>query len=239
MPFCILSQSSQPCKEIPVLCYHQVRPLTAADPKSSITISPSLFGQHLKMLHDSGFHVVLPGDLFDCNTTGKKLPPKAIIISFDDNTIGQYKYALPLLDQYHFKAVFFIMTVAIGKEGYLEVNQIKQLKQQGHEIGLHTWDHHNVTHYAPADWLVQLYKPRQQLENIIGQPVYYFGYPYGAWNDTAVNRLQQNGFKLAFILHTKASNASPQFTIRRLMVNAGMTPTGLMKALRKTFPDSF
>lgn len=239
LPVHSLAQASLPCKEIPVLCYHQVRPLNASDKAGTIIISPTLFAQQLKMLHDSGFHPILPNDLSDCYTKGKSLPTKAIIISFDDNSIGQFKYALPVLDQYHFKAVFFIMTVAIGKDHYMSAAQIKQLVQQGHEIGLHTWDHHKVTQYIAADWALQLYKPRQQLEKIISHPVHYFAYPYGAWNDTAVNWLQQSGFKMAFILHTKGSVKAPAYTVRRLMVNSSMTPFVLMKALRTTFPHSF
>jgi peptidoglycan/xylan/chitin deacetylase (PgdA/CDA1 family) len=239
MPFFSFAQQSFSCQEIPVLCYHQVRPLTASDKAGSITISPSLFSRHMKMLHDSGYHTILPADLYECHTNGKRLPAKSIMITFDDNSTGQFTNALPVMDQYQFKAVFFVMTVAVGKKGYLSAAQIQQMARQGHEIGLHTWDHHNVTHYTPADWPVQLYKPRQQLEKITGQPVQFFAFPYGAWNDTAVNRLRQSGFKLAFILHTKASTANPQYTIRRLMVNASMTPTVLMKSLRKTFPHSF
>src|SRR4051812_4361727 len=59
-------------KEVPVLCYHQIRDWTSGDSKSArdIVVPVNLFKAHLKMLADSGYHTILPDQLYDYLTTG-------------------------------------------------------------------------------------------------------------------------------------------------------------------------
>lgn len=49
-------------KEVPVLCYHQIRDWKASDSKRAHDdiIPPANFRQHIKMLADSGYHTILP-----------------------------------------------------------------------------------------------------------------------------------------------------------------------------------
>ncbi|HEX8357041.1 MAG TPA: hypothetical protein VF610_06510, partial [Segetibacter sp.] len=54
-------------KEVPVLCYHQIRDWTGSDSKSArdYIIPVETFRSHLKMLADSGYHTVLPDQVYD------------------------------------------------------------------------------------------------------------------------------------------------------------------------------
>ncbi len=221
--------------EIAVLCYHQVHEQKKGEPASAITISPTLFAAQIKMLHDSGYNILLPADLYEHFTSQKALPAKAMMITFDDNTESQYTNALPVLNRYGYKAVFFVMTVSINKSMFMTSKQLQDLCQQGHVIGCHTWDHHNVTTYNGNDWQLQLDKPLKQLQQITGRPVEYFAYPYGAWNAAAVEELKKRNIKLAFILHTKQSATDPLLTMRRLMVTCSMTPEKLYTSIAHTF----
>ncbi len=171
--------------QVPILCYHQVRDWRAKDSKSAkdYIIPVAAFKEHMKMLADSGYHTIVPDQLYAYLTTGAKLPEKPVMITFDDGDLDQYETALPELDKYGFKASFFIMTVAIGRRGYqpyMDKAQIKDLADRGHTVGLHTWDHHNVKKYQGDDWKIQIEEPRKKLEAIIGKPVYHFAYPVRA-----------------------------------------------------------
>jgi len=59
------------------------------------------------MLADSGYHAILPDQLYAYLTTGASLPSKPVMITFDDGDLDQYETALPELDKYGFKASFF------------------------------------------------------------------------------------------------------------------------------------
>jgi peptidoglycan/xylan/chitin deacetylase (PgdA/CDA1 family) len=223
--------------EVPVLCYHQVREYTKNDGKEAraITVTPGNFAAHMKMLADSGFTPILPDDLFAGYTKGIKLPSRPVIITFDDNTLSQYQHALPVLNKYHFKAVFFVMTVSIGKSNFMTKTQLQQLQAEGHVIAAHTWDHHKVSAYKAPDWKIQLDQPFHSLQVITGKPVKYFAYPYGVWTQTAIDSLQNKGVRMAFILQTKSDDQRPMYTIRRLGVGGSWAAPVLLRNMKSTF----
>jgi peptidoglycan/xylan/chitin deacetylase (PgdA/CDA1 family) len=223
--------------EIPILCYHQVRDWTVSDSKSArtIIISPARFMEHMKVLSDNGYHAVLPAQVADHFQTGAQLPSKPVMITFDDGSKSQFTAALPILNAFGFKAVFFIMTVALGKEKYMNATQIKDLVKQGHIIGCHTWDHHNVTTYKATDWRIQIQNPTIELQKITGKPIQFFAYPYGAWDVMAVTQLKNNGYVMAFQLSGLQHAEYPAFTVRRIIADSHWSGQQLVTAMKKSF----
>ena len=138
------------------------------------------------MLADSGYHSILPDQLYAYLNTGAALPSKPIMFTFDDTDMDQFTIAAPTLKKYGYKAVYFIMTVSIGKKGkfvdYMSKEQIKQLSDEGNVIGSHTYDHKNFKKYQGKDWEEQLDKPTKKLEEITGKKMTEFAYPFGLWN---------------------------------------------------------
>lgn len=224
-------------KEVPVLCYHHIRNFSASQSESmkSYSVTPENFAAQMKALHDSGYQTILPAQLYNYLVYGAALPPKPIVLTFDDTQESQYSIGAAEMNKYGFKGVFFIMTISIDRPRYMSKEQIKNLSDSGHEIAAHTWDHHMVTKYAGEDWNIQLQKPQQQLEAITGKPVKYFAYPFGLWNQAAFPELKSRGYQLAFILSTKRDTTDPLFTIRRMIVPGTWSTPGMMKAMNSTF----
>ena len=224
-------------QEVPILCYHQIRDWKSTDSKTSRDyIAPvSAFQEQMKMLADSGYHSILPDELYAYLTKGRALPKKPIMLTFDDTDLDQFETALPTLDQYGYKGVFFIMTVSLGKSHYMTKDQVRILSLQGHTIGSHTWDHHNVKKYEPADWITQIDKPTRQLELITGKPVKYFAYPFGLWNKAAISELKKKGFLAAFQLNEKRDPDDPLFTIRRIIVPGSWSAASLHRWMLRDF----
>ncbi len=220
-------------REIPVLSYHNIY---HSPPKiNSLYISLHQFETQIQTLQKKGYHSVLPGELELFYTNGTPLPEKPFIISFDDAHVEHYTLALPILEKYHFKAVFFVMTVCIDKKGFLSSSQIAGLSSKGHIIGVHTWDHPNISKMALAKWETQIIKPKRKLEAIIGKPVNCFAFPYGAWNEQVVKKLHESGFSTAFQLQGKLSNSYPLLTVRRMMVNGNTSPDLLLQQMNTIF----
>lgn len=224
-------------KEVPVLCYHQIRDWKATDSKRAHDdiIPPANFSQHMKMLADSGYHTILPDELYDYLNYGKKLPEKPIMITFDDTDLDQYTVGAKELKKYGFKGVFFIMTVSIGRPRYMSKAQIKELSDDGHVIASHTWNHKNFAEFTDEDWEIQIDKPTKTLETITGKKVEYFAYPYGISKAANLHKLQEHGFKAAFILSTKRDTEYPLFTIRRIIDPGTYTAKNLYNSINKSF----
>lgn len=222
-----------PAKEVPVLCYHHL----AKSPGrlNELWISEFQFNQQMQTLHDSGFHTIVPGQLYDHLTKGTPLPAKPIMITFDDTHDSHFSIAAPVLKKYGFSGVFFIMTVCIGKKNYLTEREIKMLAENGHAIECHTYDHPSVKNIAGEQWEQQLDKPKKRLEAITGQPVAHFAYPYGVWNAAAITELKKRGIKSAYQLTGKHSVEEPLFTIERMLVQGNWPGKELVKRMKREF----
>ena len=219
-------------KQVPILCYHRIENNKAP---SDYNVTIPIFKEELKMLADSGYHTILPDQLYDYLTKGTPLPPKPFMLTFDDTRVEHFSIAAPEMEKYGFKGVFFVMTIPIGRPNYMTTEQIKELSDRGHVIGSHTWDHHNVKQLKEEDWPVQIGKPNEKLQAITGKPVLYFAYPFGVWNDAAVEAIKKYSFKSAFQLTAKRSVSEPLYTIRRTLVPGSWPTSKLLKRMEANF----
>lgn len=226
--------------QVPILCYHQIRDWRGSDSKSAkdYIIPVASFTEQMQMLADSGYHTVLPNQVYAYLTTGAPLPPKPVMLTFDDGDLDQYETAVPILEKHGFKGAFFIMTVAIGRRGkqpYMDKTQLKDLSDRGHAIGAHTWDHHNVKKYQGDDWKIQIEEPKAKLEGIIGKPVKYFAYPFGLWNKQALPEIQKRGYVAAFTLADGRDEEMPLYTVRRIIAGGQWSAKTFYRNMTQSF----
>ena len=230
-------------KQVPVVCYHQIRDWRPTDSKTSkdYIIPIAAFKQHMKMLADSGYHTILPDQLYAYLTKGTPLPSKPIMLTFDDTDLDQFEVARPEMKKYGFKGVFFIMTVSLGRPHYMSKEQVKQLSDEGNVIAAHTWDHHMVSKYKhdpnpkKDDWVIQIDKPVKKLEDITGKKMDYFAYPFGIWNKASLVELRKHGFKMAFQLADKRDPSDPLMTVRRILDSGYWTTKTFSNSVRHSF----
>lgn len=224
-------------KQVPVLCYHHIREPKPGQSETmkSYSVSPAQFAEQMKALKDSGYQTILPDQLYNYLVHGAALPPKPVMLTFDDTDEEQFTIGNTEMKKYGFKGVFFIMTISINRPRYMTKDQLKQLAEEGNAVESHTWDHHMVTKYQGEDWQKQFVKPRKTIEDITGKPATYFAYPYGLWNERAIPELKKAGFKMAFNLSTKRDSIDPLYTIRRMIVPGQWSTAGMMRAMKQTF----
>src|SRR2546430_3765938 len=90
------------------------------------------------------------------------VPDRLVVLTFDDAVASHYSVVRPILKRYGFGATFFItegFSFRTNKQDYMTWEQIKELDQDGFEIGNHTRDHFGVSDRT----LGQL---REQIETI-------------------------------------------------------------------------
>ena len=223
--------------QVPILCYHQIRNWTSSDGKvgKDYIVPTAEFKSQMKMLADSGYNTILPDQLYNYLAFGAKLPKKPIMLTFDDTKLDQWTVAVPELKKYGFKAVFFIMTVSLGRANYLSRDQVKKMSDMGHVIGSHTYDHQNVKKYQGEDWVTQIEKPTKTLQEVTGKDIKYFAYPFGLWNKEAIPELKKRGFSSAYILAEKRDDNDPLFTIRRIIASGYWNTKTLHNSIVKSF----
>src|SRR5438552_15874711 len=92
--------------------------------------------------------------------TLEPVPDKLVVLTFDDSVASHYSVVRPFLKRYGFGATFFItegFSFRTNKQDYMTWEHIRELHEDGFEIGNHTRDHLSVS----ARTLGQL---REQIE---------------------------------------------------------------------------
>jgi peptidoglycan/xylan/chitin deacetylase (PgdA/CDA1 family) len=95
---------------VPVLMYHSIAPEITDWAFSYLSTAPEIFEDQIATLQRSGFNTVSLPELYEYVAGRRRLPPKALVITFDDGYLDNWVFAFPILKKYGFKATVFIST---------------------------------------------------------------------------------------------------------------------------------
>jgi peptidoglycan/xylan/chitin deacetylase (PgdA/CDA1 family) len=216
---------------VPVLTYHRVHTMPAVG-QLDLIVDPANFAAELKALHDAGYHTISQAQLFGALYDGKPLPAKPVMISVDDGYVDDVRTILPDLLRWHMIATFFVITGRMTEPGFLTASQIQELDRAGMDVGDHTAHHVDLRLLTPSELQAETAGSRKTLEAVLGHPVYFFAYPFGAFNDRVVQAVHDAGFTMAYTTAggTTESTASP-LTMPRIHVGRSEDPSGLLSVL--------
>jgi peptidoglycan/xylan/chitin deacetylase (PgdA/CDA1 family) len=221
--------------DCPILIFHSVRPYSPKDTKGErrFIATPDTLESELAYLRSKGYEPVTFYNLANHLLIGAPLPPKPVIISFDDGWESQYVYALPLLKKYSFTATFFIYSNAPGVKNYMSWDQIKALSAAGMEIGCHSKSHPYLKRIKKKAALrKEIFLPKRILEAHLGKAVTVYAYPFGLYDDRAIAMVKEAGFLCARRTFPGISHSADQlFTLTGLIRTA--TPKTLIEILEE------
>lgn len=100
---------------------------------------------------------------------------KAVALTFDDGPTDKADQLLPLLDQYHVKATFFL----IGRDIEKNPEEAKKVVNAGHQIGNHTYSHQRMVLKSPSFIKNEIEKTDELIREAGYQGKIDFRPPYG------------------------------------------------------------
>ena len=217
--------------QVPVLTYHRVAPVSAVG-QLDLKVDPANFEAELAALHAAGYHTIHQWQLFDALYRGAPLPSKPVIVSVDDGYVDDVRTILPDLRRWHMVATFFVITGRMTEPGFLSADQIRELDRAGMDVGDHTAHHLDLRELTPQELRSETAGSRQVLEAVLGHPVYYFAYPFGAYDDAVLAAVHAAGFTLAYTTAGGITeDTTAPITMPRLHVGRDETPGGLVSLL--------
>lgn len=174
--------------QVPILLYHHIMPFSPELASASIDylslwmLAPETFNAQMTYLEEHGYHTITFNQLFDALYYGGPLPPKPLLLTFDDADADHYLNAYPVLLAHHFSGMFYIPSGFVGRERRMTWPQLQEMLAHGMQIGSHT-----VRHVDFADLLniseqmvqQELLQSQRDLQQHLGIVIQQFCYPYG------------------------------------------------------------
>lgn len=118
-------------------------------------------------------------------------PEPKVAVSFDASWGAEHtKDLLDVLDSYEVKTTFFLVNIWL--EDYPEM--AKEIVERGHELGLHSATHPDMTGLSPAQINDELAANYQLIYETTGFKPRLFRPPYGAYNDAVISAALAAGY---------------------------------------------
>jgi peptidoglycan/xylan/chitin deacetylase (PgdA/CDA1 family) len=220
---------------VPVIMYHDILP----QKQVSFDVTIKQFKQHLESIQENGLTPISLEQLTQHLQTGKSLPEKPIVLSFDDGYSSHYDIVYPLLKQYNYPAVFSIYTDKVDGKivGRSSVNW-EQLQEMAANP-LMTIASHSVTHpkdlttVSDSQLQKEIVNSKQILEEKLGIQIDYFTYPEGNYDERVSAWVKAAGYEAALTMENHKNILSNQS--KSLLAIDRFGQSGLEKAIDQSW----
>jgi peptidoglycan/xylan/chitin deacetylase (PgdA/CDA1 family) len=223
-------------ENVPILYYHRVRALPAgytswspAAKRRFLTYDtlPQAFAAQLDWLKTYGYTTILPRDLAAHWDTGKPLPVRPVIITFDDGSHDWVRTVLPMLQARGMVAEFYLTLDAV-QFGNLTWKEARRLVKAGNGIGAHDVHHVQLTAFGnghPDASPATMWSEVSEARRIIGVHVGVFpdsmAYVGGGYDATLERLVAEAGYTSARSINRGiAQTSSRRYRMRIVRIGA-------------------
>lgn len=163
------------------------------------------------------------------------------LVTFDDGHASQHRYALPLLQKYRVRGIFFaIVGWADQRPDYMTSAQLRELVSEGHDVQSHGFSHCMLTRCSDSELIQELRVSRAELQQKLGTVVDAISIPFGRWDSRVLRACAGAGYKKVYTSDPYAGVRCVEGieTLGRFMVRRSTQPHEIESALLAT-PNSF
>ena len=198
---------------IPVLMYHKI-PDAAPATAHRTFVTKENFAKHLAFFKSQQLTPITFQDYQNFASGRRPLaefPKRPIILTFDDGYVDNYTNLLPLMRQYGYRGVLYLLgdfelrhnawdlaaNPAEPRAELMSEPQKRAFVEAGWEIGAHTQTHPRLATLPPAQAAAEISQSKAGLEQRLGVEIQSFAYPYGDLNPETKRLVAEAGFRYA------------------------------------------
>ena len=219
------------------LAYHSV-----GSSKTPLTVAPAVFEQHMRWVKEFGYPI--SGAQLREFLDGAELPPRPVLVTFDDGYRDNLTSAAPILRRHAIPALIFVCTGFVGAKLplYAEMlpalswEDIRELHQTAAiEFGAHTRTHPRLSE-VPLDVARKTIRDsKRDIERVLETVIHTFSYPQGRFNDAVVEIVRQEGFRIAFGGEGCIRRSTPPLLLPRVQVDSAASVDALAWKISSCF----
>lgn len=199
-----------------VLAYH-----SASESPWIHAVSPKVFKEQMQWLKKHA-EVIALDNLQNNNQRCRK---PQVAITFDDGYKDWVDSVLPILNEFGFKATFFVSTnfrsvTSLPQEGLTVINpaDVSVLSSAGHEIGGHGHTHVDLSMCDEGTFEFEINESKKILEQLTGHQILRMSYPKGRYASKRFENMSAVGYVAAFAGHGPVKNGDATFALSRMPV---------------------
>jgi len=178
------------------LMYHRFN----EDRYPSTNIQMDVFKEQIEIIKKFKYNFYDPINLetnFNIPKTEKK-----ILITIDDAFSSFYEFAWPYLKKEKIPFILFVSTEAVGKNGYMTWDQIRELEKESITyIGNHSHSHDYLVDLKNDDFILDINNSSLIFKEKLGYNPIFFSYPFGEYSSLIKEYISKN-FKFSFGQHS-------------------------------------
>lgn len=228
-----------------ILMYHKVDevPPGAKNPRNFV--NPAQFAAQMDALVAWGYQSVTFDQWIDYrNGLVKTLPPKPLLVTFDDGYTCFADNAWPVMKKRGIGATVFLVSSQIGKSNawddgempfpLLDATRVRTLQGEGVEFGSHGVSHRPLARLASDEAFQELNKSRWVLTELLERDVNVFAYPFSNQSREVRTLAQQAGYRCAVRGKGRmCSKRTDPFGLYRIKVEPETTVASLRSTLMR------
>jgi GT2 family glycosyltransferase/peptidoglycan/xylan/chitin deacetylase (PgdA/CDA1 family) len=201
--------------------------------EASYYLSPGRFRKLFDTMKSAGYNCADPLKL---EHDGAQWGPRDFVLTFDDGYDDFYTEVFPLMEQYSLKPLVFLTAGIRDSNRWDQANglrartlltaaQIAELQRHGVRFGSHTLTHPSLPDLDDRQLQREVADSRHQLEDLLGEQVNTFAYPFGYLNQRVRAAVIEAGYKLAFTTVPGMNHWQDPYAIRRTEFNEVDSPS--------------
>ena len=216
-----LHQLAGPVKRI--LAFHSISD-AVTDAERNFYTSPAKFRRYISWLKTAGYKFHDPRESLD------SAGDRSVVVTFDDAYDDIYTEVFQLTVQLGLKPLVFVVGAQIGgsnvwdqRQGYrsralLTAAQIRELQKHGFVFGAHSMTHASLPSLADADLVREVRDSKARLEDLLGERVTWFAYPFGHVDRRVRAAVAEAGFTAAVTTHPGLSWWDDPLALKRIEI---------------------
>jgi peptidoglycan/xylan/chitin deacetylase (PgdA/CDA1 family) len=229
--------------KLPILMYHSILLHKSDKGKHNIYVMQQALRKQLSYLKKHGYATITFKDIYENKITDFN---KKVILTFDDGYEDNYLLLFPLLKEFNFTAVIFLVTRETynkwgteqgePKKNLMTKEQIIEMDQYGIEFGGHTCHHPELNKMPIEVVLAEVKNCKEDIETLLNKKTISFAYPFGGINDQVKEAVKNSGFQYG--ISTKSGPiefSEDPYRIRRIEVATRTTLWGFKRKVSGSY----
>jgi peptidoglycan/xylan/chitin deacetylase (PgdA/CDA1 family) len=213
---------------VPILEYHVLGHPPEGAPYPELYVGRTDFEKQMDWLEEHGYEAVTLEQVQEAWYGDGTLPPKPVVISFDDGYRPQFTFALPTLRKHGWAGVLNLK--AEGSELY--ESNVEAMIEAGWELAAHTIHHLDLTELGAEELKEEVAGSRKILQEEFKVPVKNFCYPAGQFDETVIKAVEEAGYTGATTEISGFAEKDKPFELARLEILRESHVAGLAEDLK-------